>query len=121
MSFFFDLQLKVYAAQSEIPKFKIRTKFIGYTLPETSLNASEIPYNNVIYMVGLYHIVLLSAYVITFVTFYIWYNKQDQDEKRLKQINDIHKWMEKYETFIFGMIITAVIAILFQLILLPKL
>ena len=114
MSFFFDLQLKVYAAQNEMPKFGITTQFIGYTLPETSLSASEIPYNNVIYMVYLYHIVFLSSYVITLITFYIWYNKKDADEKRLKQICAIRKLMEKYETFTFGVIITAVIAILFD-------
>ena len=84
MSFFFDLQLKVYAAQNEMPKFGITTQFIGYTLPETSLNASKIPLDNVTYMVCFYHIVVLSAYVITLITFYIWYNKQDQDKKRLK-------------------------------------
>ena len=61
-------------------------------------------------MVCFYHIVVLSAYVITLITFYIWYNKQDQDKKRLKQIRAIHKWMEKYESFIFGMIVTAVTA-----------
>ena len=92
----------------------MNTKFIGFTLPESSLTATAIRYDDVRGIFLWYNGVLLASYFITLISFCIWYNKVDlngmPDSHRERQTKAIRTWMERNETLMFGIIITAATA-----------
>ena len=105
------LQLKVYTAKQEALKLETTTDFVGFTLPSTSVTATEIPIASDVIMVHLYSSIVWVLYAISIITFLIWYHHKPHSDHKKRQKERIHTWIRQNKSLAAGMVTTAITTI----------